>query len=99
MTKDNGFVDVFKLFDKIKLCNSRTRNLLIKGWRNVFKYWLSRINFNFSSCTYFIWAEKLPEIGKALGETLKEFKKSTKELTDDAFQEKEKKEKCKEFSS
>ncbi|MBE5104841.1 twin-arginine translocase TatA/TatE family subunit [Bacillus thuringiensis] len=35
--------------------------------------------------------KKLPEIGKALGETLKEFKKSTKELTDDAFQEKEKK--------
>ncbi|QWS00008.1 twin-arginine translocase TatA/TatE family subunit [Bacillus cereus] len=37
--------------------------------------------------------KKLPEIGKALGETLTEFKKSTKELTDDAFQEKEKKEK------
>ncbi len=37
--------------------------------------------------------KKLPEIGKALGEMLKEFKKSTKELTDDAFQEKEKKEK------
>lgn len=37
--------------------------------------------------------KKLPEIGQALGETLKEFKKSTKELTDDAFQEKEKKEK------
>ena len=37
--------------------------------------------------------KKLPEIGKALGETLKQFKKSTKELTDDAFQEKEKKEK------
>ncbi|CUB09878.1 Sec-independent protein translocase protein TatAd [Bacillus cereus] len=37
--------------------------------------------------------KKLPEIGKALGETLKEFKKSTKELTDDTFQEKEKKEK------
>ncbi|HDR7782893.1 MULTISPECIES: twin-arginine translocase TatA/TatE family subunit [Bacillus] len=37
--------------------------------------------------------KKLPEIGKALGETLKEFKKSTKELTDDAFQDKEKKEK------
>ncbi|RAS90337.1 preprotein translocase subunit SecA [Bacillus cereus] len=37
--------------------------------------------------------KKLPEIGKALGETLKEFKKSTKELTDDAFQEKEKKRK------
>ncbi len=35
--------------------------------------------------------KKLPEIGKALGETLKEFKKSTKELTDEAFQEKEKK--------
>lgn len=43
--------------------------------------------------------KKLPEIGKALGETLKEFKKSTKELTDDAFQEKEKKEKCNGFSS
>lgn len=42
--------------------------------------------------------KKLPEIGKALGETLKEFKKSTKELTDDAFQEKEKKEKCNVFS-
>ncbi|MEM5670132.1 twin-arginine translocase TatA/TatE family subunit [Bacillus cereus] len=42
--------------------------------------------------------KKLPEIGKALGETLKEFKKSTKELTDDAFQEKEKKEKCSVFS-
>ncbi|PGZ09369.1 twin-arginine translocase TatA/TatE family subunit [Bacillus cereus] len=37
--------------------------------------------------------KKLPEIGKALGETLKEFKKSTKELTDDAFEDKEKKEK------
>ncbi len=37
--------------------------------------------------------KKLPEIGKALGETLKEFKKSTKELTDEAFQEKDKKEK------
>ncbi|MFD0771563.1 twin-arginine translocase TatA/TatE family subunit [Bacillus sp. CGMCC 1.60114] len=35
--------------------------------------------------------KKLPEIGRALGETLKEFKKSTKELTDDAFQEKERK--------
>ncbi|MCW9129778.1 twin-arginine translocase TatA/TatE family subunit [Bacillus paramycoides] len=35
--------------------------------------------------------KKLPEVGKALGETLKEFKKSTKELTDEAFQEKEKK--------
>ena len=37
--------------------------------------------------------KKLPEIGKALGETLKEFKKSTKELTADAFKEKKKKEK------
>ncbi|QWH42177.1 twin-arginine translocase TatA/TatE family subunit [Bacillus mycoides] len=34
--------------------------------------------------------KKLPEIGKALGETLKEFKKSTKELTDETFEEKEK---------
>ncbi|MGG2065849.1 twin-arginine translocase TatA/TatE family subunit [Bacillus sp. S14(2024)] len=35
--------------------------------------------------------KKLPEVGRALGETLKEFKKSTKELTDDAFQDKERK--------
>ncbi|KEK25111.1 twin-arginine translocase TatA/TatE family subunit [Bacillus gaemokensis] len=34
--------------------------------------------------------KKLPEIGRSLGETLKEFKKSTRELTDDAFQDKEK---------
>ncbi|MFB6468656.1 twin-arginine translocase TatA/TatE family subunit [Cytobacillus sp. Hz8] len=27
--------------------------------------------------------KKLPEIGKAFGQTLKEFKKSTRELTDD----------------
>jgi sec-independent protein translocase protein TatA len=27
--------------------------------------------------------KKLPEIGRAFGQTLKEFKKSTKELTDD----------------
>lgn len=27
--------------------------------------------------------KKLPEIGRALGQTLKEFKKSTRELTDD----------------
>ncbi|SEP65552.1 twin-arginine translocase TatA/TatE family subunit [Piscibacillus halophilus] len=27
--------------------------------------------------------KKLPELGEALGKTLKEFKKSTKELTDD----------------
>ncbi|RFT66694.1 twin-arginine translocase TatA/TatE family subunit [Bacillus clarus] len=34
--------------------------------------------------------KKLPEIGRSLGETLKEFKKSTRELTDDSFQDKEK---------
>ena len=56
LTKDNGFVDVFKLFDKIKLCNSRTRNLLIKGMEKCFQILAFRINFNFSSCTYFIWA-------------------------------------------
>lgn len=31
LTKDNGFVDVFKLFDKIKLCNSRTKETTNKG--------------------------------------------------------------------
>lgn len=31
--------------------------------------------------------KKLPEIGKAVGQTLKEFKKSAKELTDDAVDE------------
>lgn len=29
--------------------------------------------------------KKLPEIGKAFGQTLKEFKKSTRELTDDVM--------------
>ena len=29
--------------------------------------------------------KKLPEIGRAFGQTLKEFKKSTKELTDDVM--------------
>ncbi|MEH7109448.1 MULTISPECIES: twin-arginine translocase TatA/TatE family subunit [Bacillaceae] len=31
--------------------------------------------------------KKLPEIGKAFGQTLKEFKKSTRELTDDVMSE------------
>jgi sec-independent protein translocase protein TatA len=35
--------------------------------------------------------KKLPEIGRAFGETLKEFKKSTKDLTDDVMETKEKK--------
>ncbi|MFX3625283.1 MAG: twin-arginine translocase TatA/TatE family subunit [Ectobacillus sp.] len=35
--------------------------------------------------------KKLPEIGRAFGETLKEFKKSTKDLRDDAIEDKEKK--------
>ncbi|WP_081415011.1 twin-arginine translocase TatA/TatE family subunit [Ectobacillus panaciterrae] len=35
--------------------------------------------------------KKLPEIGKAFGETLKEFKKSTKDLSDDVLETKEKK--------
>lgn len=30
---------------------------------------------------------KLPEIGKAFGQTLKEFKKSTRELTDDVMKD------------
>ncbi|MDF2856931.1 MAG: tatA [Neobacillus sp.] len=29
--------------------------------------------------------KKLPEIGRAMGQTLKEFKKSTRELTDDVM--------------
>jgi sec-independent protein translocase protein TatA len=35
---------------------------------------------------------KLPELGRAFGTTLKEFKKSTKELTDDLEFESDKKE-------
>lgn len=35
--------------------------------------------------------KKLPEIGKAFGETLKEFKKSAKDLSDDVLETKEKK--------
>jgi sec-independent protein translocase protein TatA len=31
--------------------------------------------------------KKLPEIGRAFGQTLKEFKKSTRELTDDVMQD------------
>lgn len=31
--------------------------------------------------------KKLPEIGRAFGETLREFKKSTRDLTNEAFQE------------
>ncbi|MBM7654819.1 twin-arginine translocase TatA/TatE family subunit [Neobacillus cucumis] len=31
--------------------------------------------------------KKLPEIGKAFGQTLKEFKKSTRELTDDVIED------------
>ncbi|WP_442594333.1 twin-arginine translocase TatA/TatE family subunit [Neobacillus sp. D3-1R] len=31
--------------------------------------------------------KKLPEIGKAMGETLREFKKSTRDLTSDVMQE------------
>lgn len=31
--------------------------------------------------------KKLPEIGRAFGQTLKEFKKSTKELTDDVMKD------------
>ncbi|MCH6268094.1 MULTISPECIES: twin-arginine translocase TatA/TatE family subunit [Neobacillus] len=38
--------------------------------------------------------KKLPEIGRAFGQTLKEFKKSTRELTDDVMEDiKEEKEK------
>ncbi len=33
--------------------------------------------------------KKLPELGKATGETLKEFKKSARELTADSFTEEE----------
>ncbi|AIM15349.1 MULTISPECIES: twin-arginine translocase TatA/TatE family subunit [Neobacillus] len=38
--------------------------------------------------------KKLPEIGRAFGQTLKEFKKSTRELTEDVMEDvKEEKEK------
>jgi sec-independent protein translocase protein TatA len=34
--------------------------------------------------------KKLPEIGRAFGQTLKEFKKSTRELTDDVMKDTDK---------
>ncbi|MGD8191576.1 twin-arginine translocase TatA/TatE family subunit [Brevibacillus ginsengisoli] len=33
--------------------------------------------------------KKLPEMGRAIGQTLKEFKKSTRELTEDVMEEKQ----------
>lgn len=35
--------------------------------------------------------KKLPEIGRAFGQTLREFKKSTRELTSEAFEDDKKK--------
>jgi sec-independent protein translocase protein TatA len=35
--------------------------------------------------------KKLPEIGRAFGQTLREFKKSTRELTSDEFEDDKKK--------
>ncbi|MBA9027711.1 MULTISPECIES: twin-arginine translocase TatA/TatE family subunit [Bacillaceae] len=35
--------------------------------------------------------KKLPEIGRAFGQTLREFKSSTRELTNDVFEEKDEK--------
>jgi sec-independent protein translocase protein TatA len=35
--------------------------------------------------------KKLPEIGRAFGQTLREFKKSTRDLTDDVFEDDQKK--------
>ena len=35
--------------------------------------------------------KKLPEIGRAFGQTLREFKSSTRELTQDVFEEKDEK--------
>ncbi|MCP8968967.1 twin-arginine translocase TatA/TatE family subunit [Ectobacillus ponti] len=35
--------------------------------------------------------KKLPEIGRAFGETLKEFKRSTKDLRDEIVEDKDKK--------
>lgn len=76
----------------MKLWDSRTIQSTYKGDGNMFS------NIGFPGLILILVAvlilfgpKKLPEIGRALGETLKEFKKSTKELTDDAFQEKERK--------
>lgn len=76
----------------MKLRDSRTIQSTYKGDGNMFS------NIGFPGLILILVAvlilfgpKKLPEIGRALGETLKEFKKSTKELTDDAFQEKERK--------
>lgn len=35
--------------------------------------------------------KKLPEIGRAFGQTLREFKKSTREITSESFEEESKK--------
>jgi len=42
-------------------------------------------------CVLIFGANKLPEIGKALGKTIKEFKKSMKEIGSDEEEEKDKK--------
>lgn len=43
-------------------------------------------------CLLIFGAEKLPEIGKALGRTIKEFKKSVKEADSEEAQDKKKEE-------
>lgn len=78
-------------FDKMKLWDSRIRNLLIREMGKM----LSNIGFPgliliLVAVLILFGPKKLPEIGRSLGETLKEFKKSTRELTDDTFQDKEK---------
>lgn len=42
-------------------------------------------------CLFIFGAARLPEIGKALAKTIKEFKKSLKEIGTDEDEEKEKK--------
>ncbi len=42
-------------------------------------------------CLLIFGAAKLPEIGRALGKTIKEFKKSIREIGSDEEEEKEKK--------
>lgn len=47
------------------------------------EYRNSRTNPDCNSCVNYFWAEKLPEIGKAAGQTLREFKSSANNLIDD----------------
>lgn len=61
--------------------------LILRWCLDVIKYWYSRLDLNINNCFSHFWTKKLPEIGRAIGQSLGEFKKSTRELTADTFDE------------